>query len=53
MLEQLTLPIDYDKFEVEKSEVSVALTVTDPFDWVPINKNDKTWDEFYQKMLQV
>ena len=53
MLEQLTLPIDYDKFEVEKSEVSVALTVTDPYDWIPATKNDSTWDETFHKMLQV
>ena len=53
MLEQLTLPIDYKDFEVENSEVSVALTVTDPANWVPTNPNDRTWDETYKKMVEV
>ena len=53
MLDQLTLPIDYEDFEVENSEISVSLTVTDPGSWVPTNPNDTTWDEKFKKMLQV
>ena len=53
MLEQLTLPIDYEDFEVEKSEVSVGLTITDPGNWVPTNPNDRTWDETFEKMVEV
>ena len=53
MLDQLTLPIDYEDFEVENSEVSISLTVTDPGNWVPTNPNDRTLDETFKKMLQV
>ena len=53
MLEQLTLPIDYEDFEAKDSEVSVAFTVTDPGNWVPTNPNDRTWDETFKKMVQV
>ena len=48
MLEQLTFPIDYEDFAVEKSEVSVGLTVTDPGHWVPTNPNDRI-----KKMVEV
>ena len=53
MLDQLTLPIDYEDFEVENSEVSISLTVTDPGNLVPTNPNDRTLDETFKKMLQV
>ena len=53
MLEQLTFPIDYEDFAVEKSEVSVGLTVTDPGHWVPTNPNDRTWDGTFKKMVEV
>ena len=53
MLEQLTLPIDYEDFDVDKSEVSVALTVTDPFSWIPTNPHDTTWDGIFKRMLEM
>ena len=53
MLDQLTLPVDFKTFAAEKSEVSIALTVTDEGHWVPSNQNDRTWDEDFQKMTMV
>ena len=53
MLDQLTLPVEFKEFDAEKSDVSVALTVTDPGHWVPSNPKDRTWDEKFQKMVQV
>ena len=53
MLEQLTMSIDYEDFEVEKSEVSVALTVTDPVSWIPTNPHDTTWNGTFKKMVEV
>ena len=52
-LEQLTVPIDYKDFEAEKSEVAIALTVTDPHSWLPMLPNDDKWDGNFNKMVAV
>ena len=53
ILEQLTVPIDYEDFEAEKSEVSIALTVTDPHSWVPTFPDDDKWDAKFKRMVEV
>ena len=53
ILEQLTVPIDYEDFEAENSEVSIALTVTDPHSWVPTFREDDKWDAKFKRMVEV
>ena len=53
ILEQLTVPIDYEDFEAENSEVSIALTVTDPHSWVPTFLDDDKWDAKFKRMVEV
>ena len=52
ILELLTVPIDcHDEFEVEKTEVSVVLTVKG--DWLPTNPDDRRWQKTSKKMEEV
>ena len=53
LLEQLTLPIDYEDFEVNKSEVSIVLTVTDSGSWGPTLPTDGKWDANFKRMVEV
>ena len=53
ILEQLTFPIDYEDFKAENSEVSIALTVTDPNSWGPTFPNDNKWDAKFKRMVEV
>ena len=53
LLEQLTLPIDYEDFEVNKSEVSKALTVTDSGSSGPTLPTDGKWDANFKRIVEV
>ena len=53
MLDVLTIPFDREDPDVEKSAVTVGLTVDGPVAWQPTKLKGKTWDPFSKEMLQV
>ena len=53
LLDELTIPFDHKDPDVEKSAVTVGLTVDGPVGWKPTYLRGKTWDPFKREILQV
>ena len=53
MLDELTIPFDREDPDVDKSAVTVCLTVDGPVDWKPTKARCRTWDASHREILQV
>ena len=53
LLEQLSIPINYEDFNVKDSSVMVNITVEDPDAWKPSKPHDKKWNVTNQEMTEV
>ena len=52
LLEQLSVPVDYENFDVTNSKVTVSLSL-DPDAWKPSKRHDRKWNIKHQEMTQV
>ena len=52
MLDELTVPFDCKDPDLEKTEVTVGLTVTGPVPWEPTVPN-KNWNTSERKLTEV
>ena len=53
LLEQLSIPVNYEDFNVKDSEVTVCLSVEGQDVWKPSKLRDRKWNVRHQEMTQV
>ena len=53
LLEQLSVPVNYENFDVQDSEVAVCLSVEGQDVWKPSKLHDRKWNVTNQEMTQV
>ena len=53
LLEQLSIPVDYENFDVTNSKVTVSLSAGRLGAWEPSNPHDRKWNIKHRKMTQV
>ena len=53
LLEQLSVPVNYEDFDVKESEVTVCLAVLGKDVWKPSKLGDRKWNVTNKEMTQV
>ena len=53
LLEQLSVPVDYEDFDVTNSKVTVSLSAGRLGTWEPSKLRDRKWNVEQQEMTQV